>query len=69
MKKLNRIKLFTVALLAITVISCKNYYNETIKWADNLESELTINEVKKINPNLSRLIGKTLKLWMSKNGI
>jgi len=50
MKISNRIKLFAIALFAITVISCKNYYNDTIEWTNNLESELTIKEVQKIQP-------------------
>jgi hypothetical protein len=36
-------------------LSCKDYYNETIEWIDNLESELTIQEVKDSQPEYIKI--------------
>jgi hypothetical protein len=41
-----------ILLIILTVFSsCKNYYNETISWADNLKQESNIEEVKKLQPS------------------
>ena len=55
MKKLKWNKFFTILLIAIMVISCKNYYNETIEWTDNLGSDLSIKEVQKIQPDFIKV--------------
>ena len=47
---MNLKNLFVGLFLAFLIISCKNYYNETIEWVDNLESELNIKEVQNIQP-------------------
>ena len=44
-------KFYILLLFSIIIISCKNYYNETIAWADTIESELNIEDVKSIQPN------------------
>lgn len=44
-------KIFVLVFLIITITSCKNYYNETIEWTDNIESELNIENVQKVQPN------------------
>ena len=38
-------------LTFITLISCKDYYNETINWADNLEKEQNFKDVQKEQPD------------------
>ena len=43
-------RLVLLIIFCLTVLSCKNYYNQTIEWTDNLESELTIKEVKDSQP-------------------
>jgi len=55
MKKLNwqnmtHKKLFILLFICLTIFSCKDYYNEAIEWIDNIESELTIKEVKDYQP-------------------
>ena len=44
-------KFFVLIIITLVANSCKNYYNETIKWADNLETELNIKDVKKQQPD------------------
>ena len=41
---------FIGLIIAVSIISCESNYNKTIHWADNLESELTIEDVKKLQP-------------------
>jgi hypothetical protein len=48
-------KLFILLFFCLTVLSCKDYYNETIEWIDNLESELTIQEVKDSQPEYIKI--------------
>ncbi len=38
-------------LFSLTIVSCKDYYNETIEWIDNLESGLNIEYVQNTQPN------------------
>ena len=45
----NKISIILFFLLALT--SCKDYYNETISWMDNLESGLNIENVQNVQPN------------------
>ncbi len=40
-----------ILFFILTLTSCKDYYNDTIAWMDNLESELTIENVQKNQPN------------------
>ncbi|WP_422106406.1 hypothetical protein [Winogradskyella sp.] len=42
-------KLFILLLLSF-LFGCKNYYNETIEWADNLEGDLSVESVMKVQP-------------------
>ncbi|WP_299096611.1 hypothetical protein [uncultured Winogradskyella sp.] len=42
---------FIFLLLFLVVISCKDYYNDTIEWADNIEAELNLSEVQKLQPD------------------
>ena len=44
-------KFSIILIFLITLTSCKDYYNDTIGWMDNLESGLSIEKVKKIQPN------------------
>lgn len=37
-------------IVSITLISCKNYYNETIYWCDTIEYDTSIDSVKKSQP-------------------
>ncbi len=48
---MNLKKLFVLLILSLTIISCKNYYNDTIHWMDNLEGGLDIESVQKSAPN------------------
>ena len=41
---------FLFICLALLVIGCKNYYNETIEWMDNIEPETNIEIVKDNQP-------------------
>ena len=43
-------KLFSLFFLYSIFISCKNYYNETMDWADNLVVETDIETVRKSQP-------------------
>ncbi|MBA6156517.1 hypothetical protein H3Z83_08335 [Tenacibaculum sp. S7007] len=44
-------KFSIILIFLLTLTSCKDYYNDTITWMDNLESELTIENVQKVQPN------------------
>ena len=44
-------KLLILLSIFILLVSCKNYYNETIDWADNLKIEQSINDVQKEKPD------------------
>jgi len=50
-KYMNLNKFFILLFIAVTIISCKDYYNETIEWADNLENELNIKDVQNKQPD------------------
>jgi hypothetical protein len=43
-------KLVLLISFCLTILSCANNYNKAIEWTDNLESELTIKEVKDSQP-------------------
>lgn len=38
-------------LILLFLVSCKNYYNDTIEWADSLEAQLSLTEVQKLQPD------------------
>lgn len=42
---------YLITILHFSLVSCKNYYNETIDWADSLVIESDIEMVKKSQPN------------------
>ncbi|CAM1363479.1 conserved protein of unknown function [Tenacibaculum soleae] len=44
-------KITIILFFILTLTSCKDYYNDTIAWMDNLESELTIENVQKSQPD------------------
>lgn len=44
-------KLLILLFISITLMSCKNYYNETIDWADNLEKEQNFKDVQNEQPD------------------
>lgn len=44
-------KLIVLLFFTLIITSCKDYYNDTIKWMDNLESGLSIENVKEIQPD------------------
>ncbi|MBD1261369.1 hypothetical protein HZY62_12260 [Maribacter polysiphoniae] len=44
-------KIFVLLFLSITIAGCKDYYNETIEWVDNLERGLNIETVQRRQPN------------------
>ncbi|QHI34822.1 hypothetical protein IMCC3317_01660 [Kordia antarctica] len=44
-------KIFTFIFFSIILISCKNYYNDTLAWANNIESGTTIENVQKLQPD------------------
>jgi hypothetical protein len=47
-----KLKRFLILLsISITLVSCKDYYNETIDWADNLENEQSFKDVQKEQPS------------------
>ncbi len=46
-----KIKYITLIILTITFYSCKNYHNDFINWADNIEKGTDINLVKKNQPS------------------
>ena len=48
--KFSILKNFIFLFLSVVIFSCKDYYNDTIKWADNIEAELNVIEVKKQQP-------------------
>ncbi|MBU2928533.1 hypothetical protein [Winogradskyella psychrotolerans] len=41
--------------IAFFVIGCKNYYNETINWIDNIEPHTNIEIVKESQPEFVRI--------------
>ena len=43
-------KLLILLFISISLVSCKDYYNETIDWADNLEKEQSFQSVQKEQP-------------------
>lgn len=51
MKNMKHVKFFIIVLITLTINSCKNHYNETIEWTDNLEPELNIKNVQDQQPN------------------
>ena len=48
--KFSILKNFIFLFLFVVIFSCKDYYNDTIEWADNIEAELNVTEVKKQQP-------------------
>lgn len=44
-------KILILLSISIAVVSCKDYYNETIDWADNLENEQSFKDVQKEQPS------------------
>ena len=44
-------KLFIGLMVAVIIMSCKNYYNDTIAWADHLASNLSSSEVQSRQPD------------------
>lgn len=51
-------KSFFCCLLLVSLISCKNYYNETIEWADNINKGTDIETVKKSQPSFVKISWK-----------
>ncbi|WP_299519324.1 hypothetical protein [Winogradskyella sp.] len=50
--RLNKLFIFLVFSF---IISCKNHYNETIEWADNLQNGLSIESVMKVQPHFIKI--------------
>ena len=48
---MNRNKFLAILFLFVLIISCKDYYNDTIEWMDNLESGMNIESVRKRVPD------------------
>ena len=48
--KFSMLKNFIFLFSVVVVVSCKDYYIDTIEWADNIETELNITEVQKQQP-------------------
>jgi len=48
-------KSFFYPLLIVCLISCKNYYNETIQWADDINKGTDIETVKKSQPSFVKI--------------
>ncbi|PNW25805.1 hypothetical protein [Formosa algae] len=44
-------RLLILLYISTALVSCKDYYNETIDWADNLENEQSFKDVQKEQPN------------------
>ena len=44
-------KFIFLLLVVFTLIGCKDYYNDSINWMDNLESELNIKNVQSEQPD------------------
>ena len=44
-------KFIVLVFVVFSLISCKNYYNDSINWMDNLESELNIKDVQNEQPD------------------
>lgn len=44
-------KFFILLLVLFLIVSCKDYYNESIHWMDNLENQQNIEDVKSEQPN------------------
>ena len=42
-------------LLFLLVIGCKNYYNDTIEWADNIEKGTSLKKVKVNQPDFFKV--------------
>lgn len=62
-KNLNR---FFVLLIFTLIMSCKNYYNDTIRWADNLEGGLSIDAVKKTQPHFVKIDWENPRIFKDK---
>ena len=51
MKAFSRTKIFTLVFLAVLFLSsCKNYYNEMIRWSSNIPIGTSIDSVKAVQP-------------------
>ena len=48
---MNLNKYFILLFLFLTIVSCKDYYNQTIDWTDNLENGLDIKDVQNGQPD------------------
>jgi hypothetical protein len=44
-------KFIVLLLVVFTLIGCKDYYNDSIHWMDNLESEMNIKDVQNEQPD------------------
>jgi hypothetical protein len=44
-------KLLILLSISIALVGCRDYYNETIDWADNLENEQSFKDVQKEQPS------------------
>ncbi|NRD24502.1 hypothetical protein HNV10_14685 [Winogradskyella litoriviva] len=62
-KNLNR--LFIISIFTL-VVNCKNYYNDTIRWADNLDSGLSIDDVKKTQPHFVKIDWEDPRIFENK---
>ncbi|SDI02027.1 hypothetical protein [Winogradskyella thalassocola] len=51
----NFFKVILFFCFTLFVIGCKNYYNETIKWIDNIEPHTNIEIVKESQPEFVRI--------------
>jgi hypothetical protein len=54
-------RLFAFALFSL-IVNCKNYYNDTIHWADNLNNRLDIESVKNKQPSYIEIDWKNPRL-------
>jgi hypothetical protein len=60
------LRLFFICLVAI-VTGCRNYYNETIEWMDNIEIETNIEIVKENQPEFIEIDWKDPEIKGNEN--
>lgn len=52
-------KIYLFLIIIFSFFSCKNYYNETIDWADKIPKGTNIDSVKKMQPSFVKIAWKT----------
>ncbi|WP_353777570.1 hypothetical protein [Winogradskyella sp. 3972H.M.0a.05] len=48
-----------LALSFLIMMGCKNYYNDSIAWMDNLEPGLSVEDTQRLQPNYLEIDWKT----------